>query len=59
MTIIIIILIIIIIIIIISSSSSSSIGKSCNFEHSLDIICTSGFFQKVSKLHEPEGQMQF
>ena len=32
---------------------------SYKFKFNLEIICTSGFLQKVSKLHEPIGQMQF
>ena len=35
------------------------IGKSWDFEHNLEIIFRSKFFQKVSKLHEPRGQMEF
>ena len=35
------------------------IGKSWDFEHYLEIISSSKFFQKVSKLHEPRGQMEF
>ena len=35
------------------------IGKSWDFEHYLEIISTSKFFQKVSKLHEPRGRMEF
>ena len=34
--------------------------KAYKFKFNLEIInCTSGFLHKVSKLHEPIGQMQF
>ena len=34
-------------------------GLSYKFKFNLEIICASGVLQKVSKLHEPIGQMQF